>query len=691
MEYNNYLGWIYPKTKDIVSIEDVQDIIQLQAGQAGGLATLDGAGKVPSDQLPSYVDDVLEFDTIDDFPSNGQSDKIYVDTQTNLTYRWSGSSYILIGGLKNLVDGSENGSIRHIYAEPEDGNYSLGISAVAIGEVSKASGNYSFAEGYNTTASGLDSHAEGYKTTASNYESHAEGDETTASGNSSHAEGINTTASGDSSHAEGSITTASGSHSHAEGASTTASGNSSHAEGWDTIASGAYSHASGRGTKAITMLQTVIGSYNVTDTSKGSEVSKGKYAFIIGNGTDVDHPSNALAVDWEGNVESDGDITDGSGNILSNKQDALVSGTNIKTINNQSLLGSGNISISGGSGLQNLVDGSSISSLRSVGSTEEDSSYTLGSYAFTEGYGTKASGYASHAEGYETEASGFVSHAEGYGTEASNDYSHSEGYETIASEDCSHAEGDETEASGFASHAEGGETIASGSDSHAEGGQTTASGSRSHAEGYNTTASGNSSHAEGSSTTASGQSSHAGGYYTTAQRKSQTAIGEYNILDTTGSTTTRGKYAFIIGNGTATYARSNAFTVDWNGNVESAGTPTLPNHLATKSYVDANIIDLETEIQSIPSPNVFYNYTYNSLTDTWTTDFTFNNIKQAMDANKIVYIKQTYTDSGITRFTQWRILEYSQDSTSYTVSTGGSGGDIDFIATDPDAYMRFTT
>ena len=55
-------------------------------------------GKVPASQLPSYVDDVLEYDSKNDFPEPGEEGKIYVDKSTNLTYRWSGSTYIMIGG-----------------------------------------------------------------------------------------------------------------------------------------------------------------------------------------------------------------------------------------------------------------------------------------------------------------------------------------------------------------------------------------------------------------------------------------------------------------------------------------------------------------------------------------------------------------------------------------------------------------
>ena len=67
-----------------------------QKGVANGVATLDGTGKVPAAQLPSFVDDVLEFPTRSDFPATGESGKIYVALDTNLTYRWSGSAYVEI-------------------------------------------------------------------------------------------------------------------------------------------------------------------------------------------------------------------------------------------------------------------------------------------------------------------------------------------------------------------------------------------------------------------------------------------------------------------------------------------------------------------------------------------------------------------------------------------------------------------
>lgn len=166
--------------------------------------------------------------------------------------------------------------INPIYAAVTHYHTSLGdgtTTVLSIDTVKK-----SVAEGYQTTASGEASHAEGESTTASGYCSHAEGYNTTANDRQSHAEGNSTTA-GRRGHAEGYYTTSSGENSHAEGNSTTASGNASHTQNTGTIARGDS--------------QTVLGKYNVEDVN-------GTYAAIIGNGTDSNARSNALAVDWNG-------------------------------------------------------------------------------------------------------------------------------------------------------------------------------------------------------------------------------------------------------------------------------------------------------------------------------------------------------------------------------------------------------
>lgn len=138
--------------------------------------------------------------------------------------------------------------------------------------------------------------------------------------------------------------------------------------------------------------------------------------------------------------------------------------------------------------------------------------------------------------------------------------------------------GYDTEASGYASHAEGDNTVASGNQSHAEGNSTEASGNQSHAEGFYTIASADQSHAEGSNTIASCENQH--------------VQGRYNIEDA------EGKYAHIVGNGTDENTRSNAHTLDWEGNAWYAGklsqdgTPTDDKDLITKKYVDDGISSL---------------------------------------------------------------------------------------------------
>lgn len=86
-------------TKSQVGLSNVTNDAQIKRSEMGvssGVATLDDNGRVPSSQLPSYVDDVLEYTNKSNFPTIGETGKIYVDITTNLTYRWSGSQYVEI-------------------------------------------------------------------------------------------------------------------------------------------------------------------------------------------------------------------------------------------------------------------------------------------------------------------------------------------------------------------------------------------------------------------------------------------------------------------------------------------------------------------------------------------------------------------------------------------------------------------
>lgn len=178
------------------------------------------------------------------------------------------------------------------------------------------------------------------------------------------------------------------------------------------------------------------------------------------------------------------------------------------------------------------------------------------------------------------------------------------------------AMGVDVEASANSCYAEGGYTIASAQGAHAEGSHTTASGEASHAEGYYTIASGHLSHAEGDLTTASGVASHTEGVGTVATGALSHVSGVYNIEDSyddwqewtastlyavgdkvkvTSNNTVTGyicntansdstfteanwtnrqgqmNYAEIIGNGVSNIIRSNARTLDWDGNEMLAG------------------------------------------------------------------------------------------------------------------------
>lgn len=125
--------------------------------------------------------------------------------------------------------------------------------------------------------------------------------------------------------------------------------------------------------------------------------------------------------------------------------------------------------------------------------------------------------------------------------------------------------GDRTKATGENSHAEGSQCEAIGDSSHAEGIQTKASGLWSHVEGSQTRANGPGSHAEGTGSWATGPSSHAEGYGTEAAGKYQHVQGKHNVIDEAN------KFADIVGNGADILNRSNAYALDWDGNLYLKG------------------------------------------------------------------------------------------------------------------------
>ena len=144
----------------------------------------------------------------------------------------------------------------------------------------------------------------------------AEGSNTTASGRYSHAEGSNTTASGEGSHAEGIGTKATGRDSHTEGAGSVASGSDSHAGGNSSIASGLVSFSHGIQTSAQSVAEVAFGKYNI---------SRHDTLFSIGDGTADDARHNAFEITKTGGKLHDKDIA--TTDLIPEIQNVCVSGT----------------------------------------------------------------------------------------------------------------------------------------------------------------------------------------------------------------------------------------------------------------------------------------------------------------------------------------------------------------------------
>ena len=291
---------------------------------------------------------------------------------------------------------------------------------------------------------------------------------------------------------------------------------------------------------------------NAYDLGSSSFKWRNIYGNLVGNADTVDgkHASDFASAS---HTHTKSQITDFPtiptyGIATSSSLGLVKSGTDI-TVDS-----SGNVSVNDDS--HNHVI-SNVDGLQSALDGKADISHTHDEYASkdlysdtTINFGRKAGTYVglnSTAEGQNTTASGTRSHAEGYGTTATESNSHAEGFCTLASDTCAHAEGQ----------------------------NTTASGENSHAEGYNTTASMNNAHAEGASTTASAVSSHSEGVCTTASNYASHASGKYNAVMTAGgsSSNTTGT-AFVIGNGTSDSAKSNAFSVQYDGTVKAKSTIT---------------------------------------------------------------------------------------------------------------------
>jgi hypothetical protein len=154
-------------TSDLgITASGVGAIPSTDKGANGGVAELDSNGKVPSSQLPSYVDDVLSYSSQSAFPATGETGKIYIAEDTNKTYRWSGSAYaeisasLALGETSSTAYRGDRGKVAYDHSQIFSGNpHGTTASEVGLGNVPNVSTNdqtptFSEASTRNNIASG---------------------------------------------------------------------------------------------------------------------------------------------------------------------------------------------------------------------------------------------------------------------------------------------------------------------------------------------------------------------------------------------------------------------------------------------------------------------------------------------------------------------------------------------------------
>lgn len=446
-----------------------------------------------------------------------------------------------------------------IVDHPELGDMDIGFNAHAEGEENIAHDADTHVEGWNNKALAMFGHAEGRQNIVG-YAAHAEGWSNEALGDISHTEGKGNKALALGSHVEGreNKSNENANYSHVEGWLSETKAPHSHAEGYGVITKGEFTHGEG-------YLTTPIGESSHTE---------GERTVSLGNGSHAEGGSttHAETIIYEnGKLLSDIDIY----NKWTTTKFSLSKGkySHIEGLHNLAIGEN-----SHAEGEENFVKGKTSHS-------EGFSNTSEGNYSHVEGGKNIGQSNYSHIEGYNnkiTDSSSVGIHIEGYQNTGLGLGAHVEGRQNTVSSGASHAEGRENTVNALYAHGEGYKNTITAQSAHGEGQNNSASGIASHVEGSNNIASAENSHAEGQRTTASGKNSHAQNYYTTASGENQTVIGKHNIVDDT--------YAFIIGNGTALAKKSNAHTVDWEGNAWFSGRLYTANNIAgVTGYYFTNI------------------------------------------------------------------------------------------------------
>lgn len=332
---------------------------------------------------------------------------------------------------------------------------------------------------------------------------------------------------------------------------------------------------------------------------------------------------------------------------LDDKQETLKSGVNIKTVNGESILGEGNITIESGvevepakivvtdEEVQNpdpdavyivqkpielkTINGESIVGEGNI-EVEADTSEIEEQLS---GFQTQISGHQTALESQATQISGMQTVLAGHQTAIENQSGADPGFIKVTNPNDSNKvglvsslityyssnigkgaviegegrSGQLSLASGSGSHSEGWYTRATGDHSHAEGGNTQATRQGAHAEGESTEARGYASHAEGDSTKAIGFYSHTEGYDTIANNDYEHASGIFNVsTKTIQHLGDAGNTLFSVGNGSWS-ASHNAFEIRQNGDIYYADTEKIDG--STVHYYDAPMIKLQDVIGGV--------------------------------------------------------------------------------------------
>lgn len=437
-------------SSNLPTSQAVANLVKGMKGANNGLAELDANGKVPSSQLPSYVDDVLEYTSQSAFPATGETGKIYIAQDTNKTYRWSGTAYTEISASLALGETSStayrgdrgkiaydhsqsthartdatataasatngnikiNGTETTVYTHPNSGVSAGTYKSVTVdtnGHVTAGS-NPTTLSGYGITDASINNSNrtvtlgnnsiiipnstsrfhDGSDSWGGVYQQRA----SQYTGADALATGYGTSATGSYAFTSGWNTLASGTGAHAEGQATIAKGTSSHAEGLNTYAGETNSHAEGRPLENLNNAYEIIGTANVTAIEAIASSRLKKYTL---------DDNSFLKSSIIGKMAC---LYTSSGSLLSRRIILAYDTTN------------STITIS----------------------CEDSSATAIASITIVD-IGGRATGTASHSEGEGTIAAGSYSHSEGYRTWAQDLYSHTEGIGTVARGEAQHVQG----------------------------------------------------------------------------------------------------------------------------------------------------------------------------------------------------------------------------------------------------------